>query len=221
MYMDAHDRRKDRRMNKVKMCAAVLALGMCLQVPAAVMVEAPKAEAAEKSGLIKSKKKYFYYKKGKKVKNKWVNVKVKGKKYKYYFGKNGAAYTGVKKIKGKIYCFNAKAQMQKSCWYKKKYYLDSNGAAYTGIRVIEGALYVFGSDGKLDAAQTQRLQQYSKQGADAAALKAVIGEPVSAEYMASCMTYEGQSGDDGIWTYDGFTVYTFRYGEKEIVWTLY
>ena len=124
-------------------------------------------------------------------------------------------------MKGKTYCFNAKGQMQKNCWYKKKYYLGSNGAAYTGVRAIEGILYAFGNTGKLDTAQTQLLQQYSKQGADAAALKTVIGEPVSTVYSPSCMTYEGQSGDDGIWTYANFTIYTFRYGEKEIVWMCY
>jgi hypothetical protein len=208
-------------MKKVRMCIAALVLGMCLQAPAAAVMGAPKAEAAEKSGLVKSKKKYFYYKKGKKVKNKWVSVKIKGKKQKYYFGKNGAAYTGVKKVKGKIYCFNAKGQMQKNTWYKKAYYLGNNGAAYTGIRVIDGMLYGFGANGKLDAEKTKLLQEYGKQGADAAALKAVIGDPVSADYAASCMTYEGQSGEDGIWTYDGFTIFTFRYGEKEIVWTCY
>lgn len=208
-------------MKKVKLCIAALLLGICLQVPAAVVMEAPRAEAAAKSGLVKSNKKYYYYKKGKKVKNKWVNVKVKGKTYKYYFGKNGAAYTGVKTIKGKIYCFNAKARMQKSCWYKKKYYLGSNGAAYTGIRAIDGVLYAFGENGVLDSAKTQLLQQNSTQGADAAALKAILGEPVRSSYSASCMTYEGQAGDDGIWEYENFTIYTFRYGEKEIVWTCY
>ena len=208
-------------MKKIKIGIAVLAVGLCLQVPAAVVMEAPKAEAAEKSGLVKSKKKYFYYKKGKKVKNKWLNVKVKGTKYRFYFGKNGAAYTGVKKIKGKTYCFNAKAQMQKNCWYKKTYYLGTSGAAYTGFRAIDGLLYAFGENGKLDAEKTQFLQQCSRQGADAAALKAVIGEPIRTSYMPSCMTYEGQSGDDGIWEYGDFSVYTFRYGEKEIVWACY
>lgn len=208
-------------MKKVKVWIGALVLGLCLQAPAAAVMEAPRTEAAEKSGLVKSKKKYFYYKKGKKVKNKWVKVKVRGKTYKYYFGKNGAAYTGVKKIKGKTYCFNAKAQMQKNCWYKKAYYLGNNGAAYTGTRAIDGVLYAFKKNGKLDAEKTKLLQQCSRQGADAAALKALIGEPAGADYAASCMTYEGQSGEDGIWTYDGFTIYTFRYGEKEIVWTCY
>ncbi len=76
---------------------------------------------------------------------------------------------------------------------------------------------LFGKDGKQNAEQTKNLQQYSVQGTDAAALKALLGEPSSAEYMASCMTWEGQTGDDGILTYKNFTVFTFRYGDKEIV----
>ena len=48
--------------------------------------------------------KYYYYNaKGKKVKNKWVTVKVKGKKQKYYFNKKGAALTGTAAVKNRLY----------------------------------------------------------------------------------------------------------------------
>ncbi len=208
-------------MNKIRGCLAALALGLCLQMPAAVMTEAPVVQAAQKKGLVKTGKKYVYYAKGKKVRNKWVNVKTGGKKYRYYFGKNGVASTGVKQIKNKIYCFNAKGQMQKNGWYKKKYYLGKDGAAYTGIRVIDGQMYSFGADGKLDTAKTELLKQYSRQAEDVAGLLGIIGEPSSRDYSPSCMTWEGQSGEDGIWNYGTFTVYTFRYGEKEIVWMCY
>ena len=33
-----------------------------------------------------------------------------------------------------------------------------------------------------------------------------IGEPLETQYEASC----SGPGDDGVWTYDGFTVYTYR-----------
>lgn len=209
-------------MKRIRIGIAALALGLCLQVPGGVFFPDMRVHAAaeKKSGLVKEKKKYFYYKKGKKVKNKWANVKSKGKTQKYYFGKNGAAYTGVKKVKGKTYYFNKKGQMQKDCWYKKAYYFGSNGIACTGIHLIEGKLYAFGKDGKQNAAQTKSLQPYSVQGADAAALKALLGEPSSAEYMPSCMTWEGQAGDDGILVYKNFTVFTFRYGDKEIIWQI-
>lgn len=207
-------------MKKIKVCILAMAFVFCFQTSAGIVPETAQVQAAskKKSGLVKEKKKYFYYKKGKKVKNKWVNVKTKGKTQRYYFGKNGAACTGVKKIKGNIYCFNAKAQMQKSCWYQKKYYLGKEGKAYTGIWAVDGKLYAFGVDGKKDTGKTELLQKSSVQGTDVAELKKLIGEPDSADYMASCMTWEGQSGDDGILAYRNFTVYTFRYGEKEIVW---
>ena len=209
-------------MKRIRIGIAVLALGFFFQAPGEAVLPAMRVQAAaeKKSGVVKEKKKYFYYKKGRKVKNKWVSIKSKGKTQKYYFGKNGAAYTGVKKVKGKTYYFNKKGQMQTDCWYKKTYYFAGNGKAYTGIYVIEGKLYAFGKDGKQNAEQTKNLQQYSVQGTDAVALKALLGEPSSAEYMASCMTWEGQTGDDGILTYKNFTVFTFRYGDKEIVWQI-
>lgn len=41
---------------------------------------------------------------------------------------------------------------------------------------------------------------------DVSALVAAIGEPLSTSYEASCMG----DGDDGIWQYDGFVVFTYR-----------
>ena len=40
-----------------------------------------------------------------------------------------------------------------------------------------------------------------------------IGEPVSRDYVSSCMG----SGEDGELRYEGFTVYTYREGDSEIV----
>ena len=44
-------------------------------------------------------------------------------------------------------------------------------------------------------------------------LFAVVGEPESSSYAPSCLG----SGEDGELCYDGFTVYTYREGEREIV----
>ena len=41
---------------------------------------------------------------------------------------------------------------------------------------------------------------------DVNAMVAAIGEPISTSYEASCMG----DGDDGIWEYDGFIVFTYR-----------
>lgn len=204
-------------MRKIKLCAAAIALGLCLQIPAAGLSQVTVQAAEQKKGLVKVKKKYYYYSKGKKVKNRWVTVKVNGKKQRYYFGKNGAAYTGVKKIKKKTYYFNKKGQMQKNCWYrsgkKKQYYFNSKGTALTGICPVGKSLYWFESDGRLNQEKTKLLAQHTVAGADMESLKALIGEPEKAEYMASCMG----PGDDGILQYQGFTIYTYREGAKETV----
>ena len=48
---------------------------------------------------------------------------------------------------------------------------------------------------------------------DVAALYAAIGEPIDSSYASSCLG----PGEDGELYYDGFTVATYREGEKEIV----
>jgi len=48
---------------------------------------------------------------------------------------------------------------------------------------------------------------------DAAALVQAIGEPLETQYEASC----SGPGDDGVWTYDGFTVYTYRENSVETI----
>ena len=48
---------------------------------------------------------------------------------------------------------------------------------------------------------------------DAALLVQAIGEPLEQAYEASC----SGPGDDGVWTYDGFTVYTYRENGAETV----
>ena len=44
-------------------------------------------------------------------------------------------------------------------------------------------------------------------------LIALVGEPDSSEYAASC----AGDGEDGVLMYDGFVVYTYREGEEEKV----
>lgn len=123
-----------------KILVAVLCL-MMLQMPAAepliavqTVQAASTAKAAKvKNGLKKEGGQYYYYVKGKKVKNTWKTVtvanKTTGKKmtYRYYFSNTGKAYKGgtffgenyllVKKIGGKYYGFNRYAQMVKGVYY--------------------------------------------------------------------------------------------------------
>lgn len=50
-------------------------------------------------------------------------------------------------------------------------------------------------------------------GSSASALESALGAPTSKSYSPSCMG----EGEDGIWTYDGFTVYTYKEDGSETV----
>lgn len=50
-------------------------------------------------------------------------------------------------------------------------------------------------------------------GSSASALEAALGAPSAKAYSPSCMG----EGEDGVWTYSGFTVYTYREGSTETV----
>lgn len=171
---------------------------------------AAKKTASVKSGLKKEQGKYVYYVKGKKVKNTWKTVG----KFRYYFGKNGAALQGLQKIKGTYYFFDSKCRMKKGGWQKvgnTKCYLDKTGKALTGVRIINEKFYWLGKNARRDAKKTRQLQAAAAYEKDFSALKKLIGNPVSAEYMGSCYG----AGEDGILTYQSFTVYTYREDGKE------
>ena len=192
-------------MKKSKRLALGLAVALVMTAGAPVVPAeaASTASSVKKSGLQKVKGKYYYYKKGKKIKNTWKTIK----KARYYFGRNGAAYTGVKKIKGKYYYFSNTGKLQKKKWVKNKtYYAGSNGVLYTGLKKVGSKLYYFNANGKKNKTRSLAIQRACQYGKDFEALKALIGEPKKSTYTYSCMG----AGDDGILTYSGFTVYTYR-----------
>ncbi len=136
-------REKEERgeiMKKSRVCfigLLLLAAVLCLTVVpgrAYAATASVSSGAAKKSGLVKIKKKYYYLKNGKKIRNTWK--KVKGSKY--YFGKKGAAATGSTKIKGTYYVFSTKGKLLtgKGVHVKKvsgKYYqIDKKGRAKSG-----------------------------------------------------------------------------------------
>ncbi len=60
-------------------------------------------------------------------------------------------------------------------------------------------------------------QARALEGESVDALIAAVGEPLSREdYAPSCLG----DGEDGIWHYDGFDVYTYREGENESVYAV-
>lgn len=90
----------------------------------------------------------FYYVDGVELKNSWKTVKGS----KYYFGKNGKAYTGKKKI-GKATYFFADNGKRKTGWKtindKKYYFSTRNGKMVTGKKNISHYLCYFSDKGVL------------------------------------------------------------------------
>lgn len=101
-----------KRQLKCKGIALALALSLTAGVPVMQMAPVPVEAAAKtaKSGLKQENGKYYYYKKGTKVKKTWVTI---GKK-EYYFQNDGSAAVGWTKIGKKAYYFNNKAVKVKS-----------------------------------------------------------------------------------------------------------
>lgn len=199
-------------MKKWKKLLAVILCILFVQAPMLALSEPVVAEAAVKSGLKKENKQYYYYVKGKKVKNTWktVTVKSNGKKvsYRYYFGKNGAAYKGkksngivipaVKKIKGKYYAFGDTGRMLKGTYY------------------INNKLCTFSSkNGVYNAAASKKLRNASVKGKDAQTLRKLLGKPTKTKtYSYSCYG----DGKDVLLYYSHVIVALFRNNSgKEIV----
>lgn len=68
-------------------------------------------------------------------------------------------------------------------------------------------------EGALDEAAFEAAQSVVGRGVDE--LYALIGEPVSSQYAASCLV---EGADDGMLLYDGFYVWTVRDGDGETVY---
>lgn len=148
-------------------------------------------QATVKKGLVKEKGKYYFYEVKEdgtsvRIKNKWKNVKdAKTKKtYRYYFGKDGAAYAGskdmfgrkklaVKKIGGKQYGFDTNARMIKGVAAS---YLDSGEK-----------LYAFNSKtGVYDVAKTKKIRKAYGYEKKAAPLKKLLGKPKKIQKTPIC-----------------------------------
>lgn len=95
-----------------------------------------------------------------------------------------------------------------SGWSKdKKYYFYKDGEVATGIVVIKEKFYSFTASGKYNDAKTKKIRGAAKYEKPFAPLRKLIGKPKKAKYYKrSCYG----KGKDGILTYDGFTVYTFK-----------
>lgn len=118
--------KKTAGLVRTLLSAGLLVLLLCIStVPCTVTARAFSAETglssarrvqmkqAVKKGLIKEKGKYYYYEKGKKVRNTWKNVRLSnGQTRRYYFMSSGAACTSSVKWHGYYYVFNKKGMLR-------------------------------------------------------------------------------------------------------------
>lgn len=110
-------------------------------------------------------------------------------------------YVNGKMVKNKFYTIGS-----------SKYYFNSKGKVKTGIAVINGKFYRFTSTGRLNLKATKKIRSAAKYEKDFATLRKLLGKPKKSIYQTGCYG----PGKDGILTYSGFTVYTYKENGKEI-----
>lgn len=163
------------------------------------------------TGLVSENGKYYYYSGSKKAVNTFKTVKInssgKTKSYKYYFGKNGAAYQGKKDMFG-----NAVPAVKKIGSYY--YGFNTSARMITGTYVINDKFYVFASNGKMNQTTTNKLRKAAKEKANAATLRSLLGKPQKTVTSDSCYG----DGKDLLLYYPNFIVSLFKDKKgKEIV----
>ena len=171
------------------------------------------------TGLKKIKGSYYYFsKKGKLQKKKWVkNLKVRGRKYTFYFGKNGKAYTAkgssgsastqiiAKKIKGKVYGFDEKAHRV------------SGGLWAT----MKGKLYYFEKNGVYNADKTAVYSKVAKSGRTGKSLmdeiKSEFGEPKKISKTDSCNPFDYNPSSGGTLSMGNYSAWQMIYDNVQVI----
>lgn len=185
----------------------------------------------QQEGLRKENGQYCYYEDGQPVTDRWVTAE----EGTFYFDEEGRASVLSCKIDGEYFVFDQEGRLirpsdkkivkietedgQQLKYYvntegracsgwsdDKKYYFDETGAMVTGITVIKEKFYSFNANGRYNKEKTQKIRKTAKYEKPFSGLKKYIGKPKKAKYYASCYG----RGKDGILTYEGFTVYTFK-----------
>ncbi len=96
---------------------------------------------------------------------------------------------------------------EKSGWTEDKtHYFYEDGEVATGIVVINKKFYCFNQNGKYLVQKTAKIRKAAKYEKPFANLKKFIGQPNKSKYYTSCYG----NGQDGVLTYDNFTIYTFK-----------
>ena len=221
-------------MKKRILCTAVCIAALSMAGgSSAIWTEAAEITDSkpEKTGLVKEDEHLRYYEDGQPVAKRWATVEGDT----YYFDKEGNASILKCKIDGDYYVFDKEGRLllpsgkkvlrvetqdgslqtyyvdpkgkALSGWSAdKKYYFDETGEMATGITVIKEKFYCFYASGKWNQTKTQKIRKAAKYEQPFSNLKKYIGNPKKSKYFDSCYG----AGKDGILTYDGFQVFTFR-----------
>ncbi len=200
-------------MKLFKKICATLILILSFQILMIGAVPADETYAQEADGLVQEGNKFFFYENGQMVRKKWKTIVTDGVKYKYYFGKNGAAYSASKLFDD---VYNVKIIKIK----KKKYGFDSNSHCVSAGVYVNSRyqLIAFGKGGVYSEKKTKKLRNalktYSVTGKTSKKLyKQVIkklGKPVSVERSDSCSPLNSK---------DSFTdvLLKYRYFEVQLI----
>ena len=187
-----------------------LLTAVCLFTAVSVVVPPVQAQAAAKSGLVKKGSKYYYYKKGKKLINKWKKVKQKKVKYKFYFGKKGAAYKASNP-------FNKAYNVKLFKIGKKKYGFDNKSHLVApGVYVdSKSKIYAFGKKGVYDSKTTKDLRSRFASGKRSktllADLEKALGEPLKT------VVEKNSCNDAAKWNNDSYIDVVLQYKYFEVI----
>lgn len=226
-----------KRILCAAVCTAILGTGLQLNLLSVsgaaehLSMRAQEAEDKEKDGLAEEGGAYRYYEDGQLVTDSWITAEGDT----YYFDEDGRASVLKCKIDGSYYVFGQDGRLFQpsakkvvkvetedgevkryyvdtdgkalSGWSKdKNYYFDQTGEMATGVTVLKEKFYFFNASGKYNKDKTQKIRKAAKYEKPFSDLQKYIGKPKKAKYYASCYG----KGKDGILTYDGFKVYTFK-----------
>ena len=154
-------------------------------------------------------KKYYFDKNGAALKKQFKKLKDGKKKYKFYFGKDGAAYTAKE---------DPYAVTMKAFKIGKKYYgFDENAHMVTGLWVVNGTkkdkVYAFGKDGVCSQKVSKTLTKLAKMGRQSKKMYNEVlkkfGKPKKIRKSDGCNAFAGGKEKD-------YKDYNFMYPHLEV-----
>ena len=216
-----------RRRFLIVLLVCLLCAGMAAAVPVSAAAKTYKNKLVKvkiKGSSPKDYNYYFYKKNGKKLKKAWKTIKVKGKKQKFYFGKNGKAYKA-KKVKS--FKYNVAVKKIKSV----KYGFGTDAYLLKGLYVgpgfnNSGKIYYFSQKGVLDQDVSSEIKAAAKTYSDSAELRKLLaryaGNPKKVTTTNACTLVNGvEPKHMSVETYSTFEVqYLMMPDGKELVYNV-